>query len=243
MATVGSKQGSLHKNQTDLTAPALTFLDPEAEFCVLDMQSIGYYAIYDHPDAVVDFSFQPGDHIRFIANETGEFFPELYDYEIVKVVGQNYVYLYKDVNFEIKNNYQFEVYSPRNRNQVNLFFEFGECFEVKTAIINGVRKKYHAGMTQDQTFGVLPGGAVTPATGTFKTGSAYYRRRQISTDAQIEILAPPTPPSSGGPKAFNVDDQSISDFYLSRDYSIGRVLSSAEIAGEIPYHYTLIRGY
>ena len=158
-----------------------------------------------HPDSHVAYTFADGDRIRFILNNSGNLFNDYFDLPIKKADGYK---LYIEKLFalgEIKEGVAFEIYTPKLKVSNEIFYEFGECFEVGET--NG--KKYHKGLAQDQDpdnpFG-------TPAKGIFRTGDAYYRKRRLKTDNGTSV----------GSVNINVDDASISDFYSSKVQSIGR---------------------
>lgn len=187
--------------------------------CAISLANIGYYTINRHPNSVINYTFEKGDRIRFIADEQGNLLNDYFEYEILKYVAPK-IYINNDVSLFVKKGYLFEIYTPRNDSQIKFFYEFGECFDVGTAVINGVRQKYHKGLSQDQSFGISPSMPVTPATGTFRTGDVYYRRREMQIGAVVETDV--TTASSEGNIVRAIIDQSISDFYESKDQSIGR---------------------
>lgn len=199
--------------------------------CLISLTNIGYYTINKHPNSVINYTFQKGDRIRFIADETGAILQDNYDYEVLSYVAP-YLAITNDISLFIKKGYFFEIYTPRSDSQVKLFYEFGECFDVGTAVINGVRQKYHKGLTQDQSFDISPVMAVTPATGTFRTGDVYYRRREMQIGCVLQTDVVPVA-STQGNVVRAIIDQSISDFYSSKDQSIGRVNTDYGDTGQV----------
>lgn len=195
---------------------------PGASMCKINLDNIGYYTINKHPNAVINFTYQKGDRIRPIRDAKGNLFPNYYEFEILKVVGTD-VYIYKDVSIIFEKGTLFEMFTPRGDEGIKVFSEFGECYEVKTAVIQGVRQKYHAGPVQDQTYGPVPTQTVTPAIGVFNVGDAYYRTREMQIGTVLATDIAPYQASSEGNILRFIDDASVSDFYESRDLSIGRV--------------------
>lgn len=199
---------------------------------------INNFAFYKqtHPNSSLNYVFTKGDRIRFIMNAGSIFYTQYYDYEILDVTTATATLkIDNDVNLPtLTRGVLYEIYTPRLQSNTNLFYEFSECYEVKTAIINGLIKKYHAGQTQDQTYGTLPLQIVTPATGTFTKGNAYYRQRNIPVGVQ----------AGGGTSTQKVyaqiDDASISDFFVSEDESIGRVNTDLDDIGKV-YRPTAFR--
>lgn len=185
----------------------------------IDIQNIGYYTINKHPGSVINFGFEKGDRVRLISNETGVYYTQYFDFEILKVVG-NYIYIEKSVDVNINKGVLVEFYSPRNPSQLKIYYEFGECYRIRSAEINGVIQKYHTGPESDQDFGLSPLMTVTPARGTFTGGDAYYRKREMQVGSVVETDV--VTAETGSNVVRFIDDQSISDFYISDDESIGR---------------------
>lgn len=195
---------------------------PGATMCKINLDNIAYYTINRHPGAVINFTYTKGDRLRPIRDAKNNVFSQYYEFEILKVVGTD-VYIYKDVTITFEKGTLFEIFTPRGDEEIKVFYEFGECYEVKTAVIEGVRQKYHAGPIQDQTYGPVPVQAVTPATGIFKTGDSYYRTREMQIGTVLATDIAPLQASSEGSLLRNIEDPSVSDFYESLDISIGRV--------------------
>lgn len=186
-----------------------------AKFLKINLDNIGYYTTNLHPNSALTYSFSKGDRIRLIANSAGVIFNQIYDYEIVRQDGNDiYIENNFDINLELPTKYGlfFEIYTPALNQQTNLFFEVGECYPVQTAVFNGIKRKYHVGKSQNQSFGGTPLFTVTPAVVTFSEGGTYKRIRQIPVNV------------SGTPILINqlVDDESVSDFYESEADGTGR---------------------
>lgn len=154
----------------------------------------------------VAYTWQPGDRIRFIRDAGGALYSQYFDFEVVNFDStSNEIFILKDFSFpQVAAGVNFELYSPRPKTENKLFFEMGECYEVKES--GGI--KYHA--TDNPSNDQNPLNPYNqPATGIFKTGDAYYRIRRI--------------PYGANQRNVFIDDQSISDFYSSKDDNIGRV--------------------
>lgn len=215
---------------SDLTT-STAYSNADAAFLKINLGNIDYYRNNQYPDAFLPSeNWNKGDIVRVIANNAGVPFGTVYEYEIVKGVSatNNDIFLYKDPSVDFSGAPGFglfmEIYRPRNTGNLNLFYEC-ECFPVRTAFFNGVRKRYHVGNEQDQSYGTLPLNDVTPAIIKLTRGNAYTRLRNMSVNV---------PPAT--PIQFNVQkiyDESISDFYASRVQSLGRVNSDSITVGQV----------
>jgi len=194
---------------------------PGATMCKINLDNIGYYTINKHPNAVINFAYQKGDYLLPIRDAKNNFYTSYYEFEIIKVIGTD-VYVYADVSIVFEEGMLFELRTKGSTSEFDVYHEFGECFEVKTAVIEGIRQKYHAGPLQDQTYGPAPTQTVTPARGVFTTGDAYYRNREMQTGAILATDLDPLQASIQGNVLRNIDDQSVSDFFASMDEGIGR---------------------
>jgi len=140
--------------------------------------------------------------VRFIKNQNGVRYSDYFDFKVLEVNG-NLIKIEKEFDLgEIDQGALVEIYNEKLDIENDIYYEFGECFEVKENI-NGV--KYHSGLDQDQD-PLTP--SSVPAKGTFRTGDAYYRLRGI--------------PDGGANGSSYIDDDAISDFYPSEVESIGR---------------------
>ncbi len=147
--------------------------------------------------------------IRFIKDSSQNYFNlptglEYNDYKILEFSeSENSIVFEKDFELpQISPGTLVEIYNEKLDLEEEIFFEFAECFEVGTDI-NG--NKFHKGLDQDQD--PLDPENI-PATGVLRTGDAYYRLRTI-------------PEVSSNTPAY-IDDDAVSDFYLSEVESIGR---------------------
>jgi len=196
---------------------------PSATFAKLNFDNVPYYTINKFPGAVINFGFQVGDRIRVL---TGTVYIES---EIVKII-EPYFYVRKSNTYEYKDSTMVELYHPREQTDINVFYEFGECYEVLWGTFAGVCKKYHAGQTQDQSFGPLPFSPVTPATGTFTTGNSWQRQRRLPVGVTAATASDPA--IEGGQIISTIFDGSVSDFYLSDSEDIGRP-NTTELLGRL----------
>jgi hypothetical protein len=139
--------------------------------------------------------------VRFIKNSDG-LLKEYIDKKVLEVDGSNII-IENDLSLgKIEDGVLVEFYSELLNIETNFFFEFGECYEVGTDS-NG--NKFHKGLTTDQD-PINP--LLSPATGTFKTGDAYYRLREM--------------PNTTVNNPAYIDDDAVSDFFFSEVESIGR---------------------
>lgn len=154
----------------------------------------------------VSYTFTAGDRIRFIKYGSGAYLTTYIDQEVLDYSG-GYLYVYKNTDLgSIEGGVLFEIYTPKAADEVITYYEFGECYKIGEDA-NG--NKYHkkgagAGATDQDPLDPIG----VPATGTFKTGDVYFRIR--------------TMPVTDGQRSEFVEDQAISDFYVSTDQSIGR---------------------
>lgn len=142
--------------------------------------------------------------IRFIKDNGGRMFPEYVDMEILEYDSDNAEIVFeKDFSLpELYAGTTFEAYDSILDLENEIFYEFGECFEVGR---DAGGNPYHKGLFQDQN-AINP--ATVPATGRFRTGDAYYRLRSV--------------PDVSANTPVYVDDDAVSDFYDSEVESIGR---------------------
>ena len=145
--------------------------------------------------------------VRFIKDENGTTFSNYADVKVLDVttIGTigTFIIVENDASVgQINAGTLFEVYNEVLDIEEDAYYEMGECFEVGTDA-NG--NKYHKGLSQDQD-PLDPFN--TPATGTLRSGDAYYRFRDIPG---ISVNNTPF-----------IDDDGVSDFYKSEVENIGR---------------------
>lgn len=198
--------------EADLTTTG-PWTSAATKFMKINVDNIGYYNTNLFPGATLNYTPVAGDRIRLIANSSGAVFSTLYEYEILAVSG-NDIYINKEnsINFASPFNYGliFEIYTPRNNSPTDLYYEIGEAFPIETAVFNGIKKKYHTGSVQNQSYGPLPAQVVTPAIITTTQGGSYKRIRKIPVNNNTQFIN------------WLVDDESISDFYPSKADGTGR---------------------
>jgi len=178
---------------------------PLGRYAMISLENLLTYEL-KYADSLLGYTWTVGDRIRFISKPGNQYYSTYIDVEIVGSV-DNKIIIYSDTfTGEVPSGTFFEIYTPKREVSQNIYYEIGECYEVMTAAAG---EKYHQGQIQNQDpFDPYN----TPATGTFKTGDAWYRDRII--------------PYNNAGAAFGVfhhiDSASISDFYESEDDNIGR---------------------
>lgn len=171
----------------------------DATKITLDIANIGDYKT-KFPNSKVGITPEEGWRVRFMYDGGGTFFTSYIDVEILQFSG-TIITIYKNTDLgEIEDGTAMEIYNPKLDVEEKIYSEWGECYEIG---INEDGKKFHKGPLLNQTF--APGGH---AGGVFQTGDAWYRRRIF--------------PIMNGTRNLAIDDESISDFYISKASSIGR---------------------
>lgn len=175
----------------------------------INIQNIANYKTL-HGDSLVAYAPEPGDRVRFISDSNGSFFNSYIDLKIRDIDPAGIVYVDYISNLPIlQSGFLFEIYTPKLQSKDQIYYEFGECYEVGDA---GLSSRYHKGVTQDQD----PNNPVlTPATGTFTGGDTYRRLRNIPFGGTV-------PTSSNNSAPWFIEDASFSDFYSSKSQDIGR---------------------
>jgi len=202
-----------------------TITQNAATYIEMDFDNIAYYTLNKYRNAVIAAPFQKGDRIRFIKDETGTTIPNYVDFEIEAIIGSKY-YIRNTNQLQINEGMLVELYQQRQISDTELFYEFGECYDIKWGTFNGVCKKYHAGQTQDQVWLPFPMTSSIPATGIFKTGNAYFRKRNIPVSVTAATTINPQSGTGSASVIYIVADGSVSDFYLSDNDNTGRVNST-----------------
>lgn len=164
-----------------------------------------------YPNATIAYTFSPGDRVRFIKTGGGAYYSQYIDLEVLGDTAGN-IFVSKDNRLgPLDSGVLMEIYTPKPQDETLVFYEFGECYEVASdALGNKYHKRGFGSDGQDQD-PINP--ISTPAKGTFKTGDVYIRVREMN----VVVAGVP------GSRQVYVEDQAISDFYLSTDQSIGRV--------------------
>jgi hypothetical protein len=217
LRTRNTKVGSYFQWTTPLTAYAT--YDPNATvgYTIATFStgnrlglSIENYIKYQTNNPKVDLQVdinKETTRVRFIKDENGNTFSTYADVKVldVAVIGTigTFVVVENDASIgQINAGTLIEIYNEVLDIEEDIYYEMGECFEVGT---DSDGNKYHKGLDQDQDpldpFNV-------PATGTLRSGDAYYRFRNIP---DITVNNNPF-----------IDDDGVSDFYKSEVESIGR---------------------
>lgn len=158
-------------------------------------------------DSLVDYDYTPGDRIKLIRDQNGNFFNTFVDVKIRDFDPAGIIYIEnpQGFNVQLQPGVEFEVYTPKLKTDTEVWFEFGECFEVGNA---GTSSRYHKGLSQDQSTVFNNNVSTSPAVIELNGTDTYYRLRRI--------------PDSNGIKVIYVEDNSFSDFYSSLVQNIGR---------------------
>lgn len=153
----------------------------------IDMSSIAYYINEINIGAEISYTFQKGDRLRVLAKVDGTIFKTQYDYAILRTTGDK-LYIQYDSTAPFENgafvalglNCWVEIYSERDQAEdlQQIYYEIGACYEVESVLNNGLIKKRHKGLTQDQSYGGSPLNINTPAIVQIENGGCYYRRRE-----------------------------------------------------------------
>lgn len=195
-----------------------------ATYIELDFDNIAYYALNKYKNAVISAPFVKGDRLRFIKDETGKTVPEYIDVEIEAIIGSKY-YIRTTNKIQVNEGMLVEMYQYRDISELELYYEFGECYGIAWGVFNGVCKKYHLGQAQDQVYLPFPMTSCIPATGVFKTGNAYFRNRNIPVSVTAATAISPQSGTGSASVTYYICDSSVSDFYISDNDNTGRVNS------------------
>jgi len=191
---------------------------------------------------VPSYEFTQGDRVRVIASYTGSAFspyvdgsgqPFQQDMAILGTVERTmaspatngtFLKVYNTGSFPTASYQQkmlIEIYSPRQKNtsETELFFEWGEKYDIYTLLGN----RYHRGQIADQT-------STQPATFEWKEGDVYFKPRTFYTNV-------------GSPAVVNTQyfqDANYSDYFVSAVNSNGRAWVVDSLAAE-EYNSVMIR--
>jgi hypothetical protein len=185
-------------------------------------------------DSKVSYQFEDGDRLALIKDgSTGNFFPKYLDFKIkgFKTGASLIVYIDNLVGAgQIPIGSLFEIYNPLKKPDIDIYYEIGECFEIGNA---GAPTAFHTGTSQNQI--VAAGVSTQPAKIDLTTGDTWYRLRTVPHRADNVINAP-----CNAQNIYFIEDASISDFFESKDQSIGRLHIQNKDFGE-RYRPTAIR--
>jgi len=211
------------------TAKTVTYVDDDGNIVSfaqatqvkIDLESILCFNS-DNVDSKVAYQFEEGDRLVLIKNgATGNFYNSYIDYKIKGFKTGASLILYIDnlvSTGQIPLGSLFEIYNPLKKPDVNIYYEIGECFEIGNA---GTPQAFHSGNVQNQ----IAGGQ--PAKVLLTTGDTYYRTRVIPYDNTNTINSP-----CNTSAIWFIEDASVSDFYVSKDQSIGRIHIQNKDLGE-----------
>lgn len=184
----------------------------------INFDNIQYYTTKAQRGAIIEYTYTVGDRVKIITDKNGVLLPKIIDLEI-KFADTDNIYLDYDPLITITEGCLIEIYSKSSTPNVedSLFFEMGECFEIKSASFGGILKKYHTGnnfqeQTVDQQY--LFGGVVVPAKIRTNHGGAYYRNRKMYYTN--------TSPFSGVEKSYWINSNYADEFELSKEDGLTR---------------------
>lgn len=204
------------------TAKSITYVDndgnpinfSQATQIKVDLEGVLCFAD-QNVDSKVSYEFEEGDRLVLIKNgSTGTFYNQYYDFKIKGSKTGALLILYIENLTSagvIPAGSLFEIYNPTKKQEQELYYEIGECYEIGNP---GTANAYHKG-TQDQI--VTSGVSTTPLKVTLTTGDTWYRLRSIPYDSTNTIGNP-----CNNQRSWFIEDASINDFFDSEDQSIGR---------------------
>ena len=180
-----------------------------------------------NPSSNLSYSYKKGDRFRYLRNSNGIVFNDYIDLSIVEFK-TGIITVETTPNLpNPSNGLMFEIYHPKLDVDEDLYYEIGECYEVKSfTTSSGHVLLYHEGESENQN-PYRP--STSPATGTFKTGDTYFRNRLM-------------PKSGTGSYYYPIDSESFSDFWLSDVSDIGRInkvdLDAKKVTRPITIYYS-----
>lgn len=204
------------------TAKTVTYVDDDGNVTSLaqatqikiDLDNITTFNS-QHVDSKVSYTFEDGDRLILIKDSSGNFYNSYIDFKIKGSKTGASLILYVD-NLVSAGNITpgtlFEIYNPKKNFDLELYYEIGECYEIGDA---GLATAYHKGLSQNQI--VVNGASTQPAKVQLTTGDTWYRYRTINYSSTNVIGS-----AADKPVTWFIEDASISDFYDSKDQSIGR---------------------
>ena len=192
------------------TAKAVSYVDDDRNgttYAAATKIGIDLESIIDYntrwTDSNVSYTYTKGDRVRFIQNVDGSFVNVFVDVKIRDYDPAGIIYVDNLATMaQLQPGFLFEIYTPTPTAKEQIYYEFGECYEIGNP---GAENRYHKGPIQDQNPNSYSG---IPAKGTFSTGDTYYRIRGI--------------PFTSGTKNWYIADASFSDFFVSNVSDIGR---------------------
>jgi len=147
-------------------------------------------------DSQIGYSYEKGDRVRLVMDETGTYFEGIIEFKAVSYKSGNWLVLKAESALpEIKTGFLIEIFNRRLLEEEKVFYETGTCFKCTAP-----------GTTLNQH-------SVTSFT--IKGGESYFRKRTMRViDENDSVFA-----------SFNyvIESFDISDFFESRDYNLGRI--------------------
>lgn len=206
----------------DLAAMEVPYTSADKKEIYISLRSVEFFRDSNTDSSIDAWIPEEGDRIRLLAPSETNYYQTVYDVPIKGMRGEYLVISLADATLilpEIKAGYLVEVYTPKLKSDVKIFYEFGEVYEIGNA---GGENRFHKGNIEDQvaTEGTLVDLATTPALGIFSGGDTYYRKRNHITrgilpgypiDLGVEIVAP-----------YYIESNQVSDFVRSSVNDIGR---------------------
>lgn len=148
----------------------------------INLDNIPYYVEKAAIGAKISYTFQTGDRIKIITDGTGAKYSVISDL-LIEGAESNAIYVKYDPLINIADGSIVEIYSKSQTVEIeeSLFYECGECYEIKVGDFDGIKKKYHSGSSMfsqsDQQY--LAGNISIPATIFTSHGGTYYRYRRL----------------------------------------------------------------
>ncbi len=178
---------------TTFTYTETTFKNGDATLILLDISNINDYAKQNF-DTNVSYTWQQGDRVRLIADADKVYYQGLFDYEVISFEQPGFLVIRADFSLaEIKSGTQIQVYRPRPLTEVQVFYEFGNCYECTNPDNSN--------------------NAYSVTSGTFSGGDTYFRNRSIPVYKNYYANL----------VEYYMECENISDFYASTDIDIGRL--------------------
>lgn len=160
------------------------------KYLIINLDQLPFYTTTENIGAKINYTYTSGDRIRFICDNNSNFF--IYnDALIVQSLNNEIWILTQDLNVIFNAITQpsilFELYSPnyKSTDAYDLYYEFGECYEIGETTINGQKVKYHKGNNQDQDIQNN-----LPAIVDIQNGNVYYRNQDFFYG--VPVLVPAT---------------------------------------------------
>ena len=155
----------------------------DASLIEIDVSNIVGEFKDQNPDSKLVYDFTDGDRIRFIRKADRSFFDDYVDLRILSFDSATQI-------LTVQNNFSLEplsatggdiveIYTPKLQNQEDIFYEFGEMYEIGDAHLP---TRFHKGNTQDQTPDLS-----LPAIVNFTSGDTYLIPRSMPTSSTTSV--------------------------------------------------------